>query len=165
MKLAWSLASLANAEAIAALRNATADALAARHGDGPWAGHCTARGVLAGLRDGHTLIANSAEGLIATLRLGIRKPWAIDRAYFTKVGRPLYLSAMAVTPKRQRQGLGRLALEQASRVAREHGADAIFLDAYDAPAGAGGFYSRCGYRETGRSVYRGAALIYFELVL
>src|SRR5690348_17830182 len=34
-------------------------------------------------------------------------------------------------------------------------ADALWLDAYDAPYGAGGFYRRCGFREVGRPSYRG----------
>jgi hypothetical protein len=39
------------------------------------------------------------------------------------------------------------------------------LDAYDAAAGAGRFYARCGYQERGRVVYKGDPLIYFELLL
>jgi hypothetical protein len=50
-------------------------------------------------------------------------------------------------------------------IARAWPADAVRLDAYDAPAGAGGFYARCGYRERGRVTYRGVPLIYFEHVL
>ena len=44
-------------------------------------------------------------------------------------------------------------------------ADAIRLDAYDAPAGAGDFYAKCGFREVGRATYRGVPLVYFELLL
>ncbi|HEY1600831.1 MAG TPA: hypothetical protein VGG64_14580 [Pirellulales bacterium] len=44
-------------------------------------------------------------------------------------------------------------------------ADAVRLDAYDASAGAGGFYSHCGFSEVGRPVYRGAPLVYYELLL
>jgi hypothetical protein len=43
--------------------------------------------------------------------------------------------------------------------------DAIRLDAYDAEAGAGKFYAKCGFRERGRVVYRKTPLIYFELIL
>jgi len=42
---------------------------------------------------------------------------------------------------------------------------AIRLDAYDAEAGAGRFYARCGYTELGRAIYRSAPLIYYELRL
>jgi len=73
--------------------------------------------------------------------------------------------AMAILPQRQRQGLGRRCLEEAQRIARAWPADAIRLDAYDADAGAGGFYARCGYAERGRLTYRNAPLIYYELLL
>lgn len=45
------------------------------------------------------------------------------------------------------------------------GGHAIRLDAYDATAGAGGFYARCGFAERGWVVHRGVPLVYFELVL
>jgi hypothetical protein len=50
-------------------------------------------------------------------------------------------------------------------LARAWPADAIRLDAYDGPAGAGPFYVKCGYRPTGRVTYRGTALVYFEQLL
>jgi GNAT superfamily N-acetyltransferase len=65
----------------------------------------------------------------------------------------------------QRQGIGRLLLTEAVRVARAWPADAIRLDAFDAEAGAGAFYAKCGFREVGRVVYRKAPLIYFEALL
>ena len=43
--------------------------------------------------------------------------------------------------------------------------DAIRLDAFDAKAGAGGFYAKCGYTEVGRTSYRNAPLIYYQLLL
>lgn len=39
------------------------------------------------------------------------------------------------------------------------------LDAYDADAGAGGFYAKCGFLEAGRVTYRKVPLVYFELML
>jgi len=33
-------------------------------------------------------------------------------------------------------------------------ADAVLLDAYDHPAGAGAFYTRCGFRHVGQTTYR-----------
>ena len=44
-------------------------------------------------------------------------------------------------------------------------ADSIRLDAYDADAGAGRFYARCGFLERGRVVYKGDPLVYYELLL
>ena len=100
-----------------------------------------------------------------SLRLATKKPWAIDVAYFTPVKRPLYLTGMTVAVTHQGRGLGRLALDDARTVAESWPADAIRLDAYDHPAGAGDFYLRCGYEERGRVVYKGDPLAYYELVL
>jgi ribosomal protein S18 acetylase RimI-like enzyme len=72
---------------------------------------------------------------------------------------------MAVRPGFQRRGLGRNCVDEAVRVAREWPADAIRLDAYDADAGAGAFYAKCGFTETGRATYRSTPLVYYELVL
>jgi ribosomal protein S18 acetylase RimI-like enzyme len=94
-----------------------------------------------------------------------KKPWAIDTSYFTTCNSPLYLLAMAVAPARQRQGIGKRCLEEALRVAKACPADAVRLDAYDANAGAGGFYARCGWAERGRVSYRGTPLVYYEVLL
>ena len=56
-------------------------------------------------------------------------------------------------------------LDEAKEIARAWPGDAIRLDAYDAAAGAGEFYAKCGFREVGRATYRGTPLIYFELML
>jgi hypothetical protein len=50
-------------------------------------------------------------------------------------------------------------------IAEEWPADAVRLDAYDANAGAGRFYARCGFTERGRVVYKGDPLVYFERLL
>jgi GNAT superfamily N-acetyltransferase len=72
---------------------------------------------------------------------------------------------MAVDPDVQRRGVGRFLLEHATSTARDWPADAIRLDAFDGPAGAGPFYVRCGFTEVGRADYRGVPHIYFELLL
>ena len=84
--------------------------------------------------------------------------------YFTPCKRAVYLTNMAVAPERQRSGVGRALLDQALVLARSVPFDAIRLDAYDAPAGAGEFYRRCGYRHVGGKSYRGMPLMYFELM-
>ena len=99
------------------------------------------------------------------LRLAQKKPWAIDVSYFTPVKRALYLTDMAVAVSHQRHGFGRLALDDAREVASEWPADAIRLDAFDAKAGAGLFYSKCEFRERGRVVYKGTPLAYYEFLL
>ena len=153
-----------DAAVIAALQNAAAGALTARFGEGPWSGFVSEHGAALTQRHARVRLGRSGKRVVTVLRLAQKKPWAIDAAYFTPVKWPLYLTGMAVSVARQAQGLGRLALEDAAAVARTWPADAIRLDAYDATAGAGGFYSRCGYEERGRVVYRGAPLVYFELV-
>jgi GNAT superfamily N-acetyltransferase len=99
------------------------------------------------------------------MSLATNKPWAIDLGYFTTVPRAVYLHQMAVAPDLQRQGIGRALVREAITAAREWPSWAIRLDAYDGPAGAGGFYAKCGFREVGRVTYRKVPLIYFELLL
>jgi GNAT superfamily N-acetyltransferase len=72
---------------------------------------------------------------------------------------------MAVDPLVQRRGIGRRLVREAIAAGRAWPADAIRLDAYDAEAGAGPFYAKCGFREVGRVSYRGNPLVYFELLL
>lgn len=152
---------------IATVRIAAARALTAQYGQGPWSSESTERGVLSGFRDATIVLAElpnarGADEVVGTFRLSWRKPWALDKAYFTPVERPLYLTDMAVHPLHQRRGVGRALLVHAEEMARAFPADAVWLDAYDAEAGAGDFYARCGFHERGRKLYREAPLVYFE---
>jgi GNAT superfamily N-acetyltransferase len=148
--------------AVATLRAAVAFDLTHKFGHGHWSSPGTENGVRLDLRKPGLLVAKRGRQVIATLRLATKKPWAIDPAYFTEARVPLYLTNMAVRPDLQRTGIGRLCLEAAVRIAQAWPAGAIRLDAYDARAGAGGFYARCGFREVGRVVYRSVPLIYYE---
>lgn len=154
-----------DAAGIAAMRAAAARTLTARYGSGPWSGEPTARWVRFRMRRESVLVARARGRLVATLVLCRTKPWSIDRSRFSRVARPLYLVEMAVDPARQRRGVGRACLAAAERLARARGADALFLDSYDARAGAGGFYRACGYRRVGRATYRGVPLVYWERLL
>jgi GNAT superfamily N-acetyltransferase len=165
MKITLKLATAAHAVAIAALRLATNERLTRDFGPGPWTSTVTEKGVLYALRNSRVYIVRDGRAIIGTLTLTTKKPWAIDRKYFTKCQRPLYLLAMAIAPDRQRRGIGRAMVADVNRIAKSWPADAILLDAYDLPGGAGDFYAKCGYRETGRVTYRGAPLIYYELLL
>lgn len=151
-----------DADALVALHVRVARDLTARFGHGHWSHEPTVRGVLWNLRISRIFVVRGRRRLLATFRLSTRKPWAIDAAYFTPAVRPLYLVDMAVDPGRQGSGLGRRCMARVLELARAAGADAVRLDAYDAPAGAGGFYAKCGWRETGRVTYRGVPLLYFE---
>ena len=155
-------ATASDAPAIADLRVAAADKLTRDFGHGHWSSQTNDAAVLRELKASTVLVARDRGRILATLALQTKKPWAIDVTYFTPCKKALYLINMAVDPRRQRRGIGRALMTEALRVARELPAGAIRLDAYDADAGAGEFYRRCGYRETGRKTYRGVPLVYFE---
>jgi GNAT superfamily N-acetyltransferase len=154
-----------DAAALAALHTDVAEELTRLHGHGPWSAKMSERGVLSTMPTSRVFVAREGAEIVATLRLTTKKPWAIDTSYFSPCSRPLYLVAMAVTPTRQRDGLGRKCLEEAAHIGQDWPADAIRLDAFDAEAGAGGFYARCGWSEVGRASYRNTPLIYFEFHL
>ena len=150
---------------LVALRIAVNQHLTAQYGKGYWSGGVTEKGVLSAMRNSAVYVARYRNRLIATLTLCTKKPWAIDIAYFTPATKPLYLTGMAVHPDFQRQGIGRLVLKEAEAAARAWPADAIRLDAFNAEAGAGGFYAKCGFREVARVTYKRDPLIYFEMLL
>ena len=164
-KFVLETATAADAYALAALHTSVADLLTDLHGKGPWSCRTTEKGILFALRTSKIFVAKNGSEIIATLRLATKKPWAIDTTYFLSSRRPLYLLGMAVAPNKQRQGIGRQCLEAAKTLARDWPADTLRLDAYDAKAGAGPFYARCGFTEIGRVTYRNAPLIYYELRL
>ncbi|MEO8334093.1 MAG: GNAT family N-acetyltransferase [bacterium] len=165
IRLVFSLADESLAPAIAELRVVTARDLTARFGRGHWSGEASERGVLAGMRQSKIWVARKGKQVVATFRMSPTKPWAIDRAYFAKSSHPLYLTDMAVRPDLQGQGIGRRCLDRAVEYALAWPADAIRLDAYDAEAGAGEFYNKCGFREVGRVAYRGVPLTYYERLI
>jgi GNAT superfamily N-acetyltransferase len=154
-----------DAEAVAAVRNAAADHLTRQFGVGHWSGLTTAAAVLRGINSSRVLVARDGATVVGTLRLATKRPWAIDVASYSPSERPLYLVDMAVLPTMQRQGAGRTLLEAAATAARAWQGTAIRLDAYNHPAGAGGFYEKCGFREVGRAGYRGVPLVYYEFLL
>ncbi|HTQ79425.1 MAG TPA: GNAT family N-acetyltransferase [Thermoanaerobaculia bacterium] len=154
-----------DAPALSALHTAVAEHLTHTHGRGPWSSKTSERGILYALRTSRVFVAREGAEIVATLHLTTKKPWAIDTSYFSSCRRPLYLISMAVAPARQRLGYGRQCLVEAARLAREWPADAIRLDAFDAEAGAGPFYARCGGSEVGRVRYRETPLVYYEFLL
>jgi len=151
-----------DAETIATLRCEVAQDMTRRFGKGPWSGSGTVRGVRWDMRRGRLFVARRGRRIIACLTLDTRRPWAIDATCFGPCRRPHYLTAMAVAPEFQRRGVGRRCLADLSRKAIHEDADAIRLCAFDADAGAGGFYASCGFREVARVRYRNTPLIYFE---
>jgi len=166
MPIRLQLATAEDVTDLIALRAAVRDRLDAQYGNGFWSGSLpTEKSALFALRHSAVYIARRRNQLIASLTLGTKKPWAIDRAYFAASARPLYLTSMAVHPDLQRTGVGAQCVAEVRRLAPAWPADAIRLDAWDAPVGAGEFYRKCGFTEVGRATYRGAPLIYFEMLL
>jgi GNAT superfamily N-acetyltransferase len=163
--LSFSVAREPDAAELAALHEAVAADLTLRYGAGHWSSSPGERSLQRAMRTSSVFVARIGEDVVATFHLQTQKPWAIDRSYFTDVARPLYLTSMAVEPSLQRRGIGRWLLEHASATARDLSAGAIRLDAYDAAAGAGPFYERCGYHEVGRAAYRKTPLVYYELLV
>jgi GNAT superfamily N-acetyltransferase len=164
-RFSFKLGTADDAAALAALHTAVAEELTRLHGRGAWSSKTSEKGVLQAMRTSRVYVVREGTEIVATLRLATKKPWAIDTRYFSPCARPLYLVGMAVTPSRQRQGIGRMCLEEATRAGRSWPADAVRLDAFDALAGAGGFYARCGWTEVGRRSYRDTPLIYYEFLL
>jgi GNAT superfamily N-acetyltransferase len=168
MKLSFALATPEDAAELATLQTAAANELTRRFGQGAWSGAASERGILATMRlprFSKKLVARAGGRIVGTLRLATKKPWAIDVSYFTPVSRPLYLVGMAVDPRHQGKGVGRALVVEAATLAREWPGDAIRLDAWDADAGAGGFYAKCGFRKTAHATYKGAPLVYFEMLI
>lgn len=168
MEYLFAVATEADAGALAALRNAVADDLTRKYGIGAWSPATTEDGVRPEFRLprlSRIIVARRLGAVVGTLRLATKRPWAIAAAYFSPVPRPLYLTSMAVHPDFQRKGLGTALIREAEAAARAWPADAIRLDAFDAEAGAGAFYLKCGLREVGRVTYRKSPLIYFEALL
>jgi GNAT superfamily N-acetyltransferase len=165
MKVTLTDATVADVSKLVNLRLAVSERLRSDLGPGIWATGVTEKGILFAMRSSRVLVVRDRERIVGSLRLGTKKPWAIDKSYFTECARPLYLTDMHVAPDRQRCGIGRAMLLETADIARAWPADAIRLDAFDLPAGAGEFYAKCGFREMGRATYRSAPLIYYELLL
>ena len=160
--LSFAVAVEGDADELAALHARAGEELTRLYGQGHWSLYEKVKGVLRGITTARTVCAHQSGQIVGTYRLATKKPWAIDLTYFTPVRKVVYLQSMAVLPSVQRQGVGRALIGHAVRYAVENGIDAIRLDAYDAPAGAGGFYAKCGFRARGGKVYRNVPLLYFE---
>jgi GNAT superfamily N-acetyltransferase len=163
--LVFTRAQAADVPVVADIRNAAARQLTTQYGKGHWSNELSERSAVADLRHAQVLIGWQGTDAAATFRLATRKPWAIDRSYFSDCKLPIYLTGMAVRPDLQLHGIGRSCVLEALRIVRAWPADALRLDAYAADAGAGTFYSKCGFREVGRTSYRSVPLIYYELLV
>jgi len=152
----------ADAAALAALRSAVAQDMTRRFGQGHWSACPSKAEVLRQLRASQVLVARQDAELIGTVRLVRAMPWAIDSSAFTPVRQALYVLGLAVAPQYRGQGIGHQLMDAAKDAARDSGAQALWLDAYEHAAGAGPFYLKCGFSRVGRTRYRELPLIYFE---
>jgi GNAT superfamily N-acetyltransferase len=165
MALSFRFATDEDIPALLRLRLAVDVEQARRFGNNRWRTTISEQSVARALKSSRVLVAGRRGRLIATLRMATKKPWAIDLRYFTPVKKAVYLHDVDVNPPLQRSGIGRHLIERAKAVAREWPVDAIRLDAYDGPSGAGPFYRKCGFTEVGHTAYRGVPLVYFECLL
>src|SRR5581483_4690778 len=106
MPVRFELATADDVPELVLLQNSVSEHLTARHGTGFWSSRITVQGLLFAMRRSSVYVARDRDRTVATLRLSTRKPWAIDRKYFSASARPLYLTAMAVHPEEQRKGVG-----------------------------------------------------------
>ena len=165
LELAFRFATDIDIPALVKLRLAIDRDQARRFGRDRWSTTISERSVARGLKSSRVLVAQHQGQIIGALRMDTKKPWAIDLKYFTPAVKAVYLHDVNVEPRLQRSGVGRELIERAKAVAQAWPVDAIRLDAYDGPSGAGPFYAKCGFIEVGRAIYRRVPLIYFEFVL
>jgi predicted N-acetyltransferase YhbS len=150
---------------LAALHAAVAEDFTSRFGAGFWSSSPSERGIVANMRKprfSRTLIARSRGHIAGALRLHTKKPWAIDTAYFTAAKQPLYLTGMAVHPKLQRKGVGRLLVERSGGPSRARGRPTPFVSMPSTllwepePS-----MRRCGFREVARVTYKKGSAVVF----
>ena len=163
--LSFRFATEADIPALVELQLAIDADQAERFGDERYATTISERSVARGLKSSRIVVATRRGRIVGTARMETKKPWAIDLKYFTPACKAVYLHNVDVRPELQRSGIGRQLIERVKVVAKEWPVDAVRLDAYDGPAGAAPFYTKCGFKKMGHAVCRGVPLVYFELVL
>jgi GNAT superfamily N-acetyltransferase len=147
------------------LAAAAAD-LTTRFGEGHWSHVRSIETLRQYALNGTLYLTEAGAEPVGVLRLTERKISFYRKDWFARPDdRAGYLLDMSVHPSRQRQGVGRRAMELVDQLARSAHLSAVRLDAYAGPAGAGPFYRKCGYVQVHSATFRGVALEYFEKVL
>jgi GNAT superfamily N-acetyltransferase len=160
-----SVAKMADAAGLLALRTAVAEDMGRRYGAGAWSDAPGKSDVIRQLRASRVLVARANDELVGTVRLAVARPWAIESSCFTTVASAFYVLGLAVSPLARGQGVGTELMEAAQGVARSAGVEALWLDAYDNEAGAGAFYVKCGFTRVGRTTLGKDPLIYYERLI
>lgn len=162
--LSFRLATETDLPALLKLRLAVDADQADRFGDERYTTTITEKSVARNLKSSRVVVATRRGRIIAAVRMETKKPWAIDLKYFTPACKAVYLHDVNVLPELQQSGIGSQLMDRVKQLAKEWPVDAIRLDAYDGPSGAGPFYRKCGFRKLGNAVYRGVPLVYYEFV-
>jgi GNAT superfamily N-acetyltransferase len=160
--LSISDANLADAPALLALRTAVARGMAQDHGEGPWSASPDLARIVQQLHATRVLVARREGQIVGMVRLTTVAQAAIDSSSFTPVANALYVLGLAVAPEARRASVGRRLMEASKDIAREWPATALWLDAYEHAAGAGRFYSNCGFQARGTAVHEGMTLRFYE---
>lgn len=165
VEITFRMANKSDARAVRAVRLAAAEDLVQRFGPGHWSTVSALPTVKRQADAGLVLIAESnaivGTGTISSQKIPFyRKEW-----FRWPEDAAMYLTNMAVHPDHQRNGTGSQIMREIERRAVAEGLLAVRFDAYDAAAGAGRFYEKCGYRCVHRGDVNGVALEYFEKVL
>lgn len=152
------------AEECLALSAACAARLTREFGKGHWSGVCTLATWKRRAADKDVMVAEDSGSAVATFMLEERKPGFVSAKKFSEPRDSfLWLTNFFVDPARWREGIGRACMEEMKRLAKTKHRQWIRFDAYAAPAGAGGFYEKCGCVPIDTASPRGCPLLVFEL--
>jgi ribosomal protein S18 acetylase RimI-like enzyme len=157
-----SLATRRDVPALAALHASVAREMTREFGKGGWSEYPTVAGVKRQLGASRVLVARCGGDVVGTVRLTKAQPALFDAAAFTPVAKAYYVLGLAVAPGARRRGLGRALMESAKEATLAAPMDALWLDVYDHPAGAGSFYEKCGFRKVGAVRHQQTLLIGYE---
>jgi predicted N-acetyltransferase YhbS len=160
--LTITLANSDDVKALTTLRTAISQDMTERFGEGAWSMVPSKVVVVKQMRASRVLVARRDSKLVGTVRLATARQGAFDSSAFTPVTNALYVLGLAVAPGSRNLGIGRALMEASKEMARSSSTEALWLDAYDHAAGAGEFYSRCGFRRVGKTALNQPPLIYYE---
>jgi GNAT superfamily N-acetyltransferase len=152
-----------DAATVSKIRAAVAKDLTLRYGPGHWSEVFAVATIRKHMAERPIYLVGLDGAQIATFELRADAPFWYSHSWFSEPDAPaFYLFSMAVLPEWQRHGVGASIMSQVEEMGRSEGRQAIRFDAYDAPAGAGRFYQKCGYALVHRGSFNGVALEYYE---
>ena len=150
-------------QAIHDIRAECAADLLIRHGPGHWATTSSLAYVRSEASAKSLYAVKMGSQVIATFALARKPPLFFDLEDFAFPEDPAaYLSALAVLPDFQGQGIGTWCMQQMDAITLSWDGLALRFDAYDSPAGAGPFYERCGYQPCGKFSFNKVPLVLYE---